>query len=368
MSSETHKKEKRSQNVNREHSLYLVNVIILSIITLASLAIAGFLFIRERKTSEELTQAENRLSALEGSDKTLYTADQVSEKVEQAQATGRRQERSSILMQIQSSLESGNSVTSMLRDLFSDDLVVVSDGKYYFYPVVSSIEKNGFSDGDFAFDDAGRLTYQGDDTSVVIRSGMDVSASTGEIDWDAAASDGIEFVMICAGTRNDDGELVTDSSFTDNMDGALEAGLDVGVYWNLGATDAEEAKEEEEYLETLLLSYKDQITLPVAVTVRKVSEGSRIYSLSKAEWTKNLETFASALQSSGYTPMIYGSLASLVMKTDLSSIDSYARWIQEFSDNLYFPYSFSMWQYASAGSVEGVENTVHLDILVDRNN
>jgi lysozyme len=351
-------------NPNRRRSWYLVNLIILSLIAIAGVVLAGLLFFRERSAASELADTKKQLAALEGDDKTLYTEEEVEKREEAARMTGEREEQNAIQTQIQSSLESGNSVTTMLRDLFSDDLVVVSDGRYYFYPVISSVEKNGFGDGDFAFADDGTMTYQGSNDQIVTRQGIDVSSANGTIDWDAVAESGIEFAMICAGGRNDSGDLYVDSKFAENMDGALAAGVEVGVYWSLGAKNGAEASEEEDYLLTLLSPYREKITYPVAALIRSVSADSRIYSLTRAEWSSNLDTFCSGVDAGGYDAMIYGSLAGFVMKTDLTAIDGYDRWIQEFSDDLYFPYSFRLWQYESEGSVAGIDTAVHLDLAV----
>lgn len=364
MNQEQPKNEKR--NPNRERSLYLVNLIILSLVALAAVALSGILFFRARRSDRELKNANAKLTALEGDSKTLYTEDEVSQQETQARREGQEEEGNAIRTQIQSSLESGDSVTGMLRDLFSDDIVVVSDGRYYFYPVISTVEKNGFGDGDFAFGDDGTLSYVGSDAAITTRQGVDVSSANGEIDWEAAAEAGVQFAMIRAGGRDDDGKLYADARFSQNMDGAQKAGIAVGAYWSLGAKDDEEASEEVDYLLTLLSPYRDRITYPVAALVRNVPADSRIFALTRSEWTKNLDTFCSGIEAGGYRAMIYGSLAGFVMKADLADIGGYARWIQEFSDDLYFPYSFAIWQYASEGSVAGIDGNVHLDLAVQR--
>jgi len=364
MSHEQPKKEKR--NPNRERSLYLVNLIALSLVALAAVALAGILFVRARRSDRELENANAQLSALEGDDKTLYTEDEVSQKTQEARREGRQEEGNAIRTQIQSSLESGDSVTGMLRNLLSDDIVVVSDGRYYFYPVISTVEKNGFADGNFSFGDDGTLSYVGSDAAISTQKGVDVSSANGEIDWNAAAEAGVQFAMIRAGGRDDDGKLYADARFDKNMDGAIAAGIQVGAYWSLGAKDNEEASEEEDYMLTLLSPYRDKISYPVAVIIRNVPQDSRIFALTRTEWTDNLDTFCSGIQAGGYNAMIYGSLAGFVMKTDLAAIGGYQRWIQEFSDDLYFPYSFAIWQYESEGSVAGIDGSVHLDLAVQR--
>ena len=60
---------------------------------------------------------------------------------------------------------------------------------------------------------------------------MDVSFYQGEIDWSPVKAAGIDFAMIRCGYRGSEtGQLVEDEQFRNNIDGAIAAGLDVGVY------------------------------------------------------------------------------------------------------------------------------------------
>lgn len=69
--------------------------------------------------------------------------------------------------------------------------------------------------------------------------GVDVSRWQGDIDWSAVAADGITFAMIkCGG--GDDG-LYEDRKFQQNIQGALANGIQVGVYFYSGASNAREA-------------------------------------------------------------------------------------------------------------------------------
>ena len=56
--------------------------------------------------------------------------------------------------------------------------------------------------------------------------GIDVSEHNGEIDWKRIAEEGIGFAIIRAGY----GSAYLDSRFYENVNGALEAGMKIGVY------------------------------------------------------------------------------------------------------------------------------------------
>ena len=62
--------------------------------------------------------------------------------------------------------------------------------------------------------------------------GCDVSKWQGTIDWNKARNEGIKYVFIRAGYRGQvQGVISTDPNFTQNIEGALDAGLKVGVYF-----------------------------------------------------------------------------------------------------------------------------------------
>ncbi|MBQ1355319.1 MAG: hypothetical protein IIY72_02435, partial [Solobacterium sp.] len=77
----------------------------------------------------------------------------------------------------------------------------------------------------------GQYKSYNDDTYTSLQ-GIDVSYAQGEIDWAAVRNDGIEFAMIRTGYRGyETGLLHEDTRFRANMDGAVQNGLQVGVYW-----------------------------------------------------------------------------------------------------------------------------------------
>lgn len=353
---------KDRKNPNREHSIYLVNIIVLCVVTLTALGTAVFLFMRSQARERTISNLNARLDALEGDDKTLYTQDELDQEVDSAGKAAADKEHSQLLLQIQSSLESGNTTTSMLRSLFSDDLVVVSDGRYYFFPVHSSLKKSLVSDGDFAYDATGALQYVGTDTGLEVRRGIDISAGNGEIDWEAVSNDGISFAMIRAGYVDSDGNPAEDSQLSANMKGARANGVGLGAYFVMNAASTDEAQTQADFLVDSLETWKDHIHYPVAVVISNSDTDDRMADLSPVEMTQNVTAFCDRIQSAGYTPMIYGNLASFTMRMDLARLDGYDKWISDLSSNVYFPYYYTMWQYSTSGQVQGIDGNVHLDM------
>lgn len=360
---------KDNGNPNRDRTLYLINVIILCLMTLAALCACFFMLLRYRKASRDLSDVKKQIAAIEGKDKTLYTADELESRVAGAKVQAASQTRSEILMQIQSSLESGNSTAAMLRGIFPDDIVVVSGGRYYFYPVLSGLAANGFRSSDFKTDEAGVLQYVGDDEDVSITRGVDISSENGEIDWPAAAEGGISFAMIRAAGRDQNGVLYTDRRLDANIRGAAKAGINVGVYFETPVTGAKEGREDAEYLASVLEDYKSQISYPVAVmmTEPENEDGEEAKPrLKKSERTQAVLDFCDAAAESGYRTLVYGNLAQMIMRVDIDKLEGYSKWIASYDGNLYFPYRFSMWQYSTTGQVQGIKGNVSLDATVLR--
>lgn len=358
-------KDRKPFGPGNRQFLYLMNMIVLCCVTLLSLAAAGIFLLRARDAAAQSTSLQSELDAVKGSAKTLYTEDEVSARESQARDDGATAEKRKILMQIQSSMESGGSTASMLRSLFSEDIVVVNGGKYYFYPILNAVKRNSFQQDDFSLTDDGRLQYIGSD-KVTLQSGVNVSEENGDIDWQLVSEDDVSFAMICAGGRESDdsgkSRVFEDQNLEDNINGASEAGLHVGVYYILDLSEKDEVQEEAEELVQRLDAYQSKISYPIALWVNAPSEEDRHAHQSKADWTDYVISFCDVLEDAGYEPMIYGNLASFVMMLNIENLEQYDKWISNTGASLYFPYRFSMWQYSSAGTVHGISTEVGLDV------
>ena len=107
-------------------------------------------------------------------------------------------------------------------------------------PTLPPPEENPFDHLDFQYE--GRYLKLRDGVSVT---GIDVSHWQKLIDWEQVKESGVEFAMIRLGYRGyEQGGLSVDSYATANLDGAIAAGLDVGVYFFSQAITPEEAEEE----------------------------------------------------------------------------------------------------------------------------
>lgn len=91
---------------------------------------------------------------------------------------------------------------------------------------------------------------------------IDVSEHNGEIDWNRAKADGVEYAFIRAGFGQDN-ENQDDKYFHINMENALEAGVKVGVFFYAYASDYDTAVGEAVHCIRLIEPYRDRIAFPV---------------------------------------------------------------------------------------------------------
>ena len=194
------------------------------------------------------------------------------------------------------------------------------------------------------------------------RTGIDVSDYNGEVDWQAVAGDGIEFAIVRVGYRGyTEGGLFEDGQFAANADGALSAGVPLGAYFFSSAVNEDEAAEEARYVLELLdgrsLSY------PIAFDQEQVSSSAgRANNLGGSQYTANAQAFCETIQEAGYQAMVYGNQHHLAL-LDLDELSSYPVWYAEYDvQEPTGQVDFTFWQYSTAGSVDGVEGSVDLDI------
>ena len=184
--------------------------------------------------------------------------------------------------------------------------------------------------------------------------GIDVSYAQGDIDWAKVAAAGVDFAIIRAarGAINEYGCKV-DTYFYKNIAGAIENGIDVGVYMYSYATTVDEAKTEADFLLSTIAGYK--LTFPVIYDLEE--EMGDIENV-----TSMAEVFIDTVSTAGYYPMIYSYQYWLETYLDPRVLDKYAIWMA----NLYSPtdtfYGGNyMRQYSFTGKVDGINGNVDLD-------
>ncbi len=193
--------------------------------------------------------------------------------------------------------------------------------------------------------------------------GIDVSSHQGEIDWTAVKNAGVKFVFIRAGFRGyESGKLVQDEYFDKNMQGAMDAGLDVGVYFYSQAITDDEAREEAELTLSMMEGY--DVKLPVVFDWEVITNGdyARTANITPYGLTDCVIAFCETIKKAGYRPMYYQNKETALSKMDLELVTDYGFWLAEYDDLPSYPYHYDIWQYTDRGRVDGIEGRVDLNI------
>lgn len=242
--------------------------------------------------------------------------------------------------------------------------VTSKDGSEEWIKISDKIEKNNY---DFTniVNSGGQLKYVYNGKNISF-SGIDVSRYQKEIDYSRLKAQGIDFVMIRVGARGyKNGTLSMDEYFEDNINKALEAGVDVGLYFYSQAINTQEAEEEADLVINAIAGRT--IKYPIAIDMEYVdNDSSRIDTLTKDEKTVITAAFVNKIKAAGYRPMIYGDKEWLLKRIDVSQFNESSIWLSQTDEQPDYPYNFDIWQYSTDGDLYGIEGPVDMNIcLVD---
>ena len=159
-----------------------------------------------------------------------------------------------------------------------------------------TVAENSYDPAGF-YEEGGFKRYKSADTIASV--GVDVSSHQQDIDWELVAANGVEFAMIRVGYRGyTEGEIQPDDYFTQNIEGALAAGLDVGVYFFSQALDEKEAIDEANFVLESIKNYP--LSYPVIFDWEDIQADARTDGMDSVQLTKNALAFCSAIEKAGY--------------------------------------------------------------------
>lgn len=355
-----HKKKRR-----RNENGILVGSIILCLVTLSAITICLMMVFRYRSVQMENAVVMNELEAIRMDETVTYTQGEVDAMIalakEEAVSQTSEEVSSEFLNKLKELMLSGDGTISMLRYFYPDEIVVADAGEFYFFPILDDLAHHTYEQANFALDGDQIMNYYENGENIGHK-GIDVSKYQGEIDWEKVADDDVEYAFIRLGIRGySEGVIIEDETFEDNMKGARQNDIDVGVYFFTQATSVEEAEEEAQYVLDAIEPY--QVDYPVVIDIEAVnSANARTKDLTKEERTEYCIAFCEMIKNAGYTPMIYGNLKSFMLLLDLEQLEEYDKWFALYDEQVYYPYDFKVWQYTDEGKVDGIDVNVDLNI------
>lgn len=275
-----------------------------------------------------------------------------------------RMEFLSLVISIAALIMSGTALTLVLRSggepdgssVQPEEPITFRFGDMVLTPL-EGMPLNPYDKEAFSLDEKGRVVY-----AHGAKAGIDVSTHQKDVDWQAVAEDGIEFAMLRLGHRGySEGGLFLDQTFEQNLRGALDAGLEVGVYFFSQAITPEEAVEEAEYVLECLDG--QELRFPVAFDWESIpGDEARTDGLDGAAMTRCAAAFCERIKDAGYRPAVYFNQTQGYLHYDLRDLTDYGLWLAEYSAAPDFYYHFDLWQYSHTGRVNGIQGDVDMDL------
>lgn len=199
-----------------------------------------------------------------------------------------------------------------------------------------------------------------------IVNGVDVSFYQGNINWTAAKADGVDFAFIRVGYRGaKDGVLHEDAYFKNNIMGAINAGMMVGVYMTSQAVNETEAVAEANFALERIKNY--QVSLPVVIDYEyDANKTGRLYTakLSKDKTTQICNAFSNTVQSTGHQSAVYANKNMLEQGMVAAGLNTQV-WLAHYTTESNYAGNYKYWQYTNKGTVNGITGQVDMNFWYD---
>ena len=303
------------------------------------------------------------------SDSVVYSQEELDERIAEAVLEAQTAASTEILEALRMGFSEGGTgtetVLKILRPLYPDDIVIASGGKYHFVPINYDLAQSQLLTEKLNILESGEIQYL-EDGQVVSHKGIDVSKFQGTIDWNLVAQDGVEFAFIRVANRGwgSNGTLMEDERFEDNILGAQAAGIKTGVYFYSQAITEEEVLEEANLVLSKIAPYN--LECPVVFDVERVSgNDGRMNNITVEERTHLTLLFCQTIEAAGYRPMIYHNTEMGALFLNVADLEGYDKWFAAYTDTLYYPYEYKVWQYSQSGTVRGINTEVDLNICFE---
>lgn len=195
--------------------------------------------------------------------------------------------------------------------------------------------------------------YKNENTEI----GLDISKWQGNVDYAKLKDQGVEFVMLKIGGQTEiGGDFNVDPKFYDNIEGAIDNDIKVGVYFYSYASSIKEARDQADWIVEKLDGY--EISMPIVFDWENWNKYTTFH-ISFHTLNKIATSFIDRVEELGYEGVLYSS------KYYLENIwyqEDYTNWIAYYTDNFDNYKNYYMWQLCSDGKIDGINGYVDIDI------
>lgn len=197
--------------------------------------------------------------------------------------------------------------------------------------------------------------YKTDKTKI----GIDVSKWQGDIDFLKVKNEGVEFAFIkVGGTNGIDGDYYVDPKFKRNIEGFLNVGIPVGVYFYSYANSIDKAISDAKWVMEQIKDY--DVDLPIAYDWENWSSYNK-FNMSFYKLTNSAKAFIETVNNKGYKGILYSSknyLEQIWLKGD------YPVWLAHYTNKTNYQGDYDYWQMTSSAKINGISaNTVDVNIM-----
>ena len=207
-----------------------------------------------------------------------------------------------------------------------------------------------------------------------VAKGIDVSSWQGNIDWNTVKNSGqVDFVIIRCGWGNNDSSQ-NDAYWLRNASECKRLGIPFGVYIYSYACNTSYAVSEADHVLAQLNAAglsPSQVSYPIYLDLEQQSKSNNRpcgidnwnneVLLSNGDLANIAQAFCNRITSAGYTPGIYANLNWWNNYLTSSVFDDYERWVAQYNSSCWYEGNYSLWQYASDGTVPGISGYVDMN-------
>ena len=205
------------------------------------------------------------------------------------------------------------------------------------------------------------------DSTPIVHKGVDISKHNGYIDWKQVDKNEIDFVIIRAGY----GFNTVDPKFKEYIEGAISAGLDIGIYWFSYAHNNDDAVIEAKKCIETIEPYKQYIKYPVFWDWEYDSDNyvRKRYGivLSKAQVSSMAKAFMETIVANGYRTGNYANPDYLTRFFNDSVKNNYDLWlahVRTWGNPLQrssYKGQYTIHQYSWVGTPKGFSGKTDMD-------
>ena len=189
--------------------------------------------------------------------------------------------------------------------------------------------------------------------------GIDVSHNNEKIDWQTVKNTGlVDYAIIRCGYGQD---IVgqDDKQWEYNSSECERLGIPYGVYLYSYAIDTDKAKSEAEHVIRLLQN--KNLSYPIYYDMEDDIQSD----LGAAKLGEIAATFFNTLRDAGYTNVgVYANTSWFTTKLTAPVFSQYPKWVAQYNDICTYAGGYHMWQYTSAGAVDGINGNVDLNYKI----